>query len=129
MELIFQITALCIISAILALVLKRMNPEIGVCLSLLVVVMVFLFIASGVGTLLDFFQELIQKSGISEALFTPVWKTIGIALVVRIGERICQDAGDSALAAVIETAGSVCALFAAMPLLNAVLETLMELIQ
>ena len=63
----------------------------------------------------------------SEELFAPLYKTAAIALVVRAGGGLCRDAGESALAAVLETAGTVCALLAALPLMRAVLELLVEL--
>ena len=61
------------------------------------------------------------------ALFAPLYKTVGIALVVQVGGSLCRDAGESALAAVVETAGAVCAMVAALPLLRAVLDMLLEL--
>ena len=50
-----------------------------------------------------------------------------LALVVQVGGNLCRDAGESALASVVETAGTLCALLAALPLLRAVLDMLLEL--
>ena len=44
-----------------------------------------------------------------------------------MGGSLCRDAGESALASVIETAGTVCALLVAVPLFRTVLRTLLEL--
>ena len=74
-----------------------------------------------------FLEELGRRSGMPEGLLIPLYKVAGIALVVKVGGGLCADAGESALAAVVETAGSVCALAAALPLLRTVLELLMEL--
>ena len=60
-------------------------------------------------------------------LLTPLYKTVGIALVVKVGGGLCRDAGESALAAALEFAGTVCALLTALPLLRAVLELITEL--
>ena len=79
--------------------------------------------------LMDFLGELVEESGLSRELFIPLYKTVGIALVVKIGGSLCRDAGESALASVVETAGAVCALIAALPLLRAVLSLLMELMR
>lgn len=128
MEQLFQIVALCIVSAILMLVLRKGTPELSLCLSILTVVLVCTFLASGIQELLNFLQQLTRLSGVSEGLFLPLYKIIGIALIARVGERICDDAGDSALAAVVETAGSICAFLCAMPLLETVLDMLMELL-
>ena len=74
-----------------------------------------------------FLEELAEASGVPPGLFAPLYKTIGIALVVQVGGNLCRDAGESALAAVVETAGTLCALLAALPLLRAVLDMLLEL--
>ena len=47
---------------------------------------------------------------------------LAIALTVRVGGAFCRDAAQGALASVLETAGAVCALTAAAPLLLAVVE-------
>ena len=97
-------------------------------LTLGVAAAVLLFLAEPLGELLDFLRELGERSGVPQRLFTPLYKIVGIALVVRVGGELCRDAGESALAAALETAGAVCALLAALPLLRAVLELLWELI-
>ena len=74
-----------------------------------------------------FFRELGSRSGIPRELLVPLYKTVGIALVVKIGGGLCADAGEKALTAVVETAGAVCALAAALPLLQAVLDLMTEL--
>ena len=93
----------------------------------LAAVVVALALAGVVKELLAFLGELGSASGVSADLFVPLYKTIGIALVVQVGGNLCRDAGESALASVVETAGTLCALLAALPLLRAVLDMLLEL--
>jgi len=129
MEMVVRITALCVVGALLALVLKRGAPEQALLLALAVTVLIFLLLGNSVRQLILFFKELAGKSGISGALFVPLYKTVGIALVVKAGGGLCRDAGESAMAAMIETAGTVCALLVALPLFQTVLAFLMELMQ
>ena len=49
--------------------------------------------------------------------------------MVKVGGEPCRDAGESALASVVETAGAICALLVALPLLRAVLTLLLELME
>ena len=127
MELTSRVTALCVVGAVLALVLKKTSPEQALLLVLCAVVAGLALLADGLGELVDFLRELGERSGISETLFVPLYKTVGIGLVVKVGGDLCRHAGGAALASVVETAGAVCALLAAMPLLRRVLELLMEL--
>lgn len=127
MELASRVTALCVVGVILALVLKKTSPEQALLLVLCAAVVGLALLTDGLGELVDFLRELGERSGVSETLFVPLYKTVGIGLVAKVGGDLCRDAGGAALASVVETAGAVCALLAAMPLLRAVLELLMEL--
>ena len=127
MEQVFQVTGLCVVGALLALVLKKGSPELALLLALAAVAAVLLTLAGAMGELLDFLREIGDASGLSEDLFIPLYKTAGIALVVKVGGSLCRDAGESALASAVETAGTVCALLVSLPLLRAVLALLLEL--
>ena len=128
MEQVFQVTGLCLVGALLAVVVRRGSPEMALLLTLGAAVAVLLFLAGPIGGLLGFLSELGERSGVSQELFVPLYKTVAIALVVKVGGDLCRDAGESALAAVVETAGAVCALLTALPLLRAVLSLLWEFI-
>jgi len=129
MEQVSQITALCVVGALLALVVKKGSPEQAMLLTVAAAVAVLLMLAGPLESLMEFLTELTEEAGLSGELFVPLYKTIGIALVVKVGGELCRDAGESALAAVVETAGAVCALLVALPLLRAVLSMLMELMR
>ena len=98
MELLLKVLALCAAACAAALLIAAGEP-----------------LAALLRTLAD-------KTGLSGAVFTPLWKVLAIALTVRVGGAFCRDAAQGALASVLETAGAVCALTAAAPLLLAVVE-------
>lgn len=127
METVWKLTALCVVGAILALVIKKGTPEIAMVLTLTVVVLGLLALSGTAQALVDFFRDLQSQSGLGEEWFVPLYKTVGIAMVVRIGGDLCRDAGESALAGVVETAGAVCALAVAAPLMEAVCSLVLEL--
>lgn len=129
MELSIQAAVLCVTAALLAVVVRRGSPESALLLTLGASAVVLLSLAGSLETLMDFLGQLVEESGLSRELFIPLYKTVGIALVVKLGGSICRDAGESALSSVVETAGAVCALIAALPLLRAVLALLLELMR
>ena len=86
-----------------------------------------LFLSGLLEEVTAFLTALSDRGGVSHRLLTPLYKTVGIALVVKVGSERCRDAGEAALASVVETAGAVCALLVALPLLGAVVDLLMEL--
>ena len=129
MEAVTQAAALCVAGALLSLTVRQGSPSMGLALAVGIVAAVLLFLWPSVGELLRFLRELGEESGLSAGLLAPLYKTVGIALVVRVGGDLCRDAGESALASAVETAGSICALLAALPLLRQVLSMLSELMK
>ncbi len=129
MEQAVQAAVLCVAAALLALVVRRGSPEFALLLTLGATAAVLLSLAGSLESLMDFLGRLVGESGLSRELFVPLYKTVGIALVVKLGGSLCRDAGETALSSVVETAGAVCALLAALPLLQAVLSLLLELMR
>ena len=127
MEQILQTAALCVTGALLAVVVKRGSPEVALLVTLGAVAAGLLFLTGLLEEVTAFLRTLSERSGVSHRLLTPLYKTVGIALVVKVGSELCRDAGEAALGSVVETAGAVCALLVALPLLRTVLELLMEL--
>ena len=127
MELVTQAAAICVITALLGLVLRRSNPEITLMLTLAAAAGILLAMAEPLAELLRFLGRLAEQSGVSQGLLISLYKTLGIAVVVKVGGGLCRDAGESALSSALEFAGTVCALLAALPLLRAVLALVTEL--
>ena len=71
--------------------------------------------------LADFCTRTLALTGLPAALFAPLLKVMAIALVVRFSCALCADAGQRALSALLNTAGAVCALVCALPLLEELL--------
>jgi hypothetical protein len=69
-------------------------------------------------------RELAALTGLEAALFLPLAKVVAVSLVSRVGSALCADAGQSALARILESAGAFCALSCAVPLLRAAAELL-----
>ena len=126
MEQAIQATVLCVLAAVLALTVKRGSPESALLLVLGAAVAVLLSLGQALGEAVAFLEELGARSGVPEGLLTPLYKVAGIALVVKVGGGLCRDAGESALASVLELTGTVCALLAALPLLRSVLNLIGE---
>ena len=73
-------------------------------------------------SVLQLLDRLAELAGLSEEIVTPLIKTVGISILVRIAAQICRDGGMGSIAAALELAGSLAALVTVMPLLWAVLE-------
>ena len=97
-------------------------------LGLAVCAVVGVLLLRGLAEVLDMLEELAAAGGLPEGLFTPLVKTLGIALVSRLGGEICRDAGQGAMAAVLDTAGAFGAVLVSLPLVRAAWELLRTLV-
>ena len=137
METVVQIAAVCLAAAVLGAVLRQHSPETAAVLGLAVWGGVRGLGGGGWGggrrlrgrgEVLDMLEELAAAGGLPEGLFTPLVKTLGIALVSRLGGEICRDAGQGAMAAVLDTAGAFGAVLVSLPLVRAAWELLRTLV-
>ena len=58
-------------------------------------------------------------SALDASLLLPLGKAVAAAQIARFAAALCRDGGQSALAALVETAGTLAALYSAVPLLRA----------
>ena len=118
---IIQVVAVGIISAVLALTIKKHSPEIAIIItlaaSLLIFFMVLPILASAVGII----QNLGAHLDSSVAYVPLVLQVLGIAYIAELGAQVCIDAGESAIASKIEMAGKVLIMAVAAPILLDVL--------
>ena len=128
METVIRLCALCLTGALLAVLLKRTNPDIALLLAVAVCGAALLLLAEPLGQVRDLFAQLLDWGGLPTDLFLPLVKTVGIALVSRTGSDLCRDAGEGALASVLETAGAVAAIVVSLPLFRAVWDLLESLL-
>nr|WP_295946773.1 SpoIIIAC/SpoIIIAD family protein [uncultured Agathobaculum sp.] len=120
------ICGLILLALVLSLVLKRDAPVIAFLLTLTAGVLILLYAFGMAGSAAQRFSGLLAQGGITDSLYLPVLRAVGIAVVVRIMSALCKDAGQSALAAKIEIVGAVLALSACLPLLEQVLSLMAD---
>ena len=128
METVIRLSALCLTGALLAVLLKRTNPDMALLLALAVCGAVLLLLAEPLQEIRDFFTQLSDWGGLPVELFAPRVKTVGIALVSRTGSDLCRDAGEGAMASLVETAGAVTAILVSLPLFQAAWDVLRSLL-
>ena len=123
-----RVTALCLTGALLAVLLHRSGGEMALLLSLAVCGVVAMVLMEPLEELRDFWEDAAAWGEPPAELFTPLIKTVGIALLSRTGSDLCRDAGEGAIASVLETAGAVAAIAVSLPLFRAAWELLRSLL-
>lgn len=128
MESVVKIAAVAIIAALCAVVIKKQVPEIGLVLGLLAGALILSFSMPALKSIKELMETLADAAGLSPAVLTPVVKTVGIAILTKLTAEVCRDAKEGGIAAFVETAGAAGALFVCLPLMDAVLSMIGELL-
>jgi len=122
MEIVAKAAVLGIAAVLIALLLKKSNPEMALLLTTGAVIAVLVMTAELAGIIAETLRGAMELSGLSPAIFSPVFKCVGIGIITRIAADICKDAGQSSVASSVELAGTAAALCVSIPLLKTLLK-------
>jgi len=125
---IMQVVAIGLIATVLIVVVKSQRPELGVLLSVVAGVILFLLVLGKISSIMDVIKELAARAGISMVYLGTILKIVGIAYIAEFGAQICRDAGEGAVATKIEFAAKVLIMVLAVPIIVAVLQLLLKLV-
>lgn len=123
-----SVAAAAILAAVCALVVGKQAPEVAILLAICAGALILLYCSGALETVTAFLDRLAELGGLSPQVLSPMLKAVGIGLVTRLAADFCRDAKESALAGVVELAGTVLALAAVLPLMSAVLDLLAQLL-
>ncbi|MCR1934184.1 stage III sporulation protein AD [Clostridium tepidum] len=124
---IIKIVAFAFISLFLILIFKDRREDLAVQISIAAGVLIFLFLSSKITAILQFMQQLASKTNIDFIYLTTVFKILGIAYLATFCSEICKDAGENSLASKVEFAGKILILGLAIPILMAVLQSILKI--
>ncbi|RXI99508.1 stage III sporulation protein AD [Anaerobacillus alkaliphilus] len=125
---IIQIVGLGLITTFLALVVKEQKPIFAFLLTVFVGVLIFIFLIDQIYMIITMLQKIAVNANINMVYVQTILKIIGIAYIAEFGAQIAKDAGQGAIASKIELAGKVFILVMAIPIITAIIETVIGLL-
>ncbi len=126
---IFQIAGLALTATlIIILVRQARGGETAMLISLVVGATIFLLLLDRIGTVIRVLADLSDRAGINQFYLNTILKIIGIAYVAEFGGQVCRDAGENAIASKVELAAKVLIMVLAIPIIVAILETIIRLL-
>ena len=127
MDLYLKIAACSVVCAILCAVLRPYECALSLAISILCAAGAAMAALSLLSPVLNFLEKLLSFTGLSSAVFSPLLKTVAIALLGQIAAAFCQDAGQGTLGKMVELCGPILCLCTGLPLAAMLLDLLQEL--
>lgn len=125
---ILQVVGLALVATVLLVVIRQHKPELAIQLSIAFGVLVFLYMLGKIGAVLNLFRDLATRADVNLFYLSTLFKIIGVAYVAEFGAQVCRDAGESAMAAKVEFAAKILVMVLAIPIIAAILETVIRLL-
>lgn len=123
-----QIVGFGLIAAVLSIILRQYKPEIALLVSVAAGIALFLMVLGKIGVIIEVLQDLSKRADVNMVYLGVILKIVGIAYIADFGAQVCRDAGEGALAAKIELAAKILILVLAIPIVVAVLDILMKIL-
>lgn len=125
---IVQVVGLGLIATFLVLVLKEQKPAFAFLLTLVVGAIIFIFLIGQIQRVVTMLERIAVNANLNMIYVETILKIIGIAYIAEFGAQISKDAGQGAIASKIELAGKVLILMMAIPIITAIIKTVVGLL-
>ena len=122
-----QFAAFTVCAAAMALVLRRLRPEMGSMLSMAAGGAAALMVMPLLGSILSGIADLAGAGGVPESYMTQLFKVGGVSLLMDFAAQTCRDAGEEGLAQKAELAGRVMLISMALPAMKTMFVQIMSL--
>ena len=126
--LMFKVVAFVLAALFIYLVFKDRRSDIAVLIIMAAGVLVFIFCLSELGQILIFLKTMSEKAGIDMVYLGIILKILAISYLASFTSEICKDAGAGSLASKVEFAGKIFILVLAIPILMAVLDSILQIL-
>ncbi|WP_055071080.1 stage III sporulation protein AD [Clostridium massiliamazoniense] len=124
---ILKIVAFALVVLFFYMFLKEHKQSFAVNILIVAGIMIFIFMVPKISEVLGFVREIATDSGVDIAYIEIVLKILGISYLASFCSELCKDAGAGSLAAKVEFSGKIMILILAIPILMAVLNSILKI--
>lgn len=128
MDRFWQAAAGGMVAVILWLMLSRQGKDFALLLSLLACSLILTAMGLYLEPVLDLVQRLEHLGNLQPEWISVMLKAVGIGLVVELSSLICADAGNASVGKAIQFLGTSVILWLSVPLINGLLELIMQVL-
>lgn len=111
-----------LLTAILAVVVRRHNGEIAALLALCGCCLISVMALTFLTPILSFLRKLQQLGSLNGDMLAILLKVTGVALTAEIAANVCTDAGNGALAKSLQMLSAAVILYLSLPMFQALLD-------
>ena len=116
-----------ILSLVVLVIIKGIKADVQIPIKLVIAIVLFGVVITGVSEVLGGFNDIITTSGASKYV-TVMLKSLFVGIITSICSTLCQDAGEGTLSFICVLVGKVQILLLALPLIYEILDMTIKLV-
>jgi len=125
---IFQVIAVGILAAVLAITIKKQNPDMAILITIAATVLIFFMVLPMLTQTVSIVNYIGNLATGQSAYINLALRVIGVAYMAELGASVCNDAGETAIAAKIDMAARLIIMVMALPVLVDILQIITGLL-
>ena len=129
MDTFLQITGAVLLTVIVSLSLDGQARIYAAMLIMIVCAMVFMAGMNYIRQILQFLESLSAMTGLEDVILSTLFKSLGIGILTEITERICADAGFSALGKTIQFVANGLIVCISLPVFQSMIQLLQRIME
>lgn len=125
---IFKLVGIAVIGVIVVSLLKTTKPEFAVFATIATGVVMVVTMLSALQSVILAFDDIVQKSGIDDGIFTAVLKIIGIGYLTEYSASVATDAGCASIAQKLQFGGKIVIFLMSISIVSALVDVVSALV-
>lgn len=126
---IFKLSALALIAATLAVIVRGTRPEISLQIGIAAGLLILLAVVEQLTGIVTEILSAAERYGLQRQYLGAVFKVIGIAYVAQFAAQACRDCGEGGIAAKVELSARIIMLAITLPIVLSLLDTVSALLE
>ncbi len=125
---IVRVVGVALVGAICVVVLKNSQSSFAMLASIATGIVVLIISLNSLGDVILTFQEIVDRTGIDNALFACLLKIVGVGYLTEFAVSICNDFECASIGKKLAFAGKIAIFLMAVPIVKALIELVAKLV-
>ena len=128
MEDLGRLAAAAVLGTLLALTVKKQNPDLALVIVLAAGAVLLSAALQYLQVIKAFLQDLSAAAGLQDDIIGPLFRAVAVCILVHSAASVCRDGAESALAAKLELCGNAACIVILLPLLSRLIRLIARIV-
>ena len=115
-------------AVIIIVILRQYRPEFAIYVSIAAGILILAMIYGRIESIIEILENISNKTNVNTQFIKILIKITGIAILTEFAVSICKDSGENSIASKIDVGGKVIIISLSMPIIQALLDTVLKVL-